>query len=130
MSELCRYHGSIYSTSLADLGAQGTLPLAQNFFIFMQFFRENWQNNKLAPPWVCALPGNPGSGTAHITASRFVGHDHKNFSCLVACRFPRLAGYVDRMLEVPAVKATYTDPKTQKKFIEGMRDKNPKYDDL
>ena len=54
----------------------------------------------------------------------------RNISYFVACRFPHLASYVDRMLEMPAVKATYTDPQTQKKFVQGMMNKNPQYDDL
>ena len=84
----------------------------------------------VAPPTLIREILDPPLINLHITSGRFVGHDHKNDSCFVTCRFPHLAGYIDRMLELPAVKATYTDPQTQKKFLQGMRDKNPKYDDL
>ena len=47
-----------------------------------------------------------------------------NFSCFLGFRFPRLAAYVDRMLELPVVKATRTDPQIQFKFFDGYKKKD------
>ena len=36
--------------SVADLGDKGRAPLAQSFFIFMQFFEKKSSNNRMVPP--------------------------------------------------------------------------------
>ena len=53
-----------------------------------------------------------------------------NFCRSLGYRFPRLAAYVDRMLELSVVKATRTAPQIQFKFFDGYKKKDENIYDI